>query len=127
MLYAGAAARRDKARERLENFGMRIVAKKVSDAGKVGGTRPPAEASSSELYLAIANSHVALATLFADTRWSHGTWAQSFGRVRVTVKNGEEEIEVRAERRVKVRFGRGRPDWATLVPLAAVIELETVD
>jgi hypothetical protein len=128
VLYAALQPDGDKARERLENFGMRIVAKKVSDNGTVGAKRPPAEASSSELYLAIANSHVALATLFADTRWSHGTWAQSFGRVRVMVNRaGEDPIEVRAERRVKVRFGRGRPDWATLVPLSAVIELEAVD
>ncbi len=104
----------DRARERLENHGLRVVAAVVTEgkhgaADKVGYAAPKAEAAA-ELHLAIANQHVGLARLFRDKRWSEGTWAQSFGRIEG------------AHRRVRVRFGPGKAIWATLVPLKALLD-----
>jgi hypothetical protein len=115
----------DKARDRLENFGMRLVQRTVSAKGEIGAKKPDPVTASTDLYLAIANKHVGLARVFAETRWSHGTWTQSLARVLIKVKDGEgKDVERRAERRVKVRFGPGRPDWATLIPLPAILELD---
>jgi hypothetical protein len=97
----------NKAADRLENAGLRIG--KLTAAG--GICKPTAADVKAELYLAIANSHNALEKLFRETRWAHGNWSQSLARV-----DG-------ARRRVKVRFAEARPQWATLVPLSAVLDL----
>jgi hypothetical protein len=121
-----------KARERLENFGLRIVEKKITlKDGKdhVGVKSPQASTPSSELYLAVANNHVGLASVFADTEWSAGTWSQSLGRVRYKIAGaaGEPPIVRKAERRVRVRFGPGLNSWSTLIPLPSILDLNPVD
>jgi hypothetical protein len=117
----------DRARERLENFGLKIVEARTTEKG-VGAHKPAATTAAAELYLAIANSHVGLARVFADTRWSHGTWTQSFGRVlwRGTDAKGE-PVERKAIRRVKVRFAGGDGIWSTLIPLPAILDLTARD
>lgn len=99
----------DKWRERLENFGLRVVAIEERD-GKVGAKKPKGEAST-ELFLAIANQHEGLKKIFREERWSEGVWAQSLARV-----DG-------ARRRVKVRFAGGNPQWATVIPLPCIVAL----
>jgi hypothetical protein len=99
----------DKARERLENHGLRVVA--VDDkAGKPSARHPTGE-HGKELYLAIASKHVGLAKLFQGTRWSEGTWQQSFARIEG------------AHRHHKLRIA-GTSMWATLVPLTALIAFD---
>ncbi len=100
----------DRAAERLENHGLRVVAATVSDAGKVSVSKPGLEPAC-DLYLAIAGQHVGLARLFQNTRWAEGTWSQSFGRA-----GG-------AHRNCKLRIA-GTSMWATLVPLTALIAFE---
>jgi hypothetical protein len=97
----------DRAAERLENFGLRIVQKTDAGAG-----RPASTAAAADLYLAIANAHVGLEKIFASKRWSAGTWTQSFQRVEG------------AHRRIKVRFAAAKPQWSTLIPLSAVLDLD---
>lgn len=99
----------DKARERLENVGLRIVQKTDGKDGAHGAITPRPATAAKDLYLAIADSHVGLERIFANTRWNEGTWRQSLGRVDAAV------------RRVKCRFGPGRPIWATLIPLPAIL------
>lgn len=101
----------DKARERLENFGLRIVAAELGADGNVGAKRPKGQPSA-ELFLAIANQHDGLKRIFREERWSEGVWAQSFVRVEG------------AHRRVKVRFAGGQGQWATLIPIPKLIVLE---
>jgi hypothetical protein len=98
----------EKASDRLENFGLRIG--QLTPAG--GFAKPDGIKAKGELFLAIANQHTALDRLFQDGRWSAGTWAQSFARVEG------------ARRRVKVRFAGAKAQWATLVPLSAILELK---
>lgn len=112
------------ARDRLENFGMRIVAVKWGTDGAAGAHKPGAAAAADELYLALANKHVGLARVFNETQWKNGTWAQSFGRVRIKLQDEKgATIERRAIRRVKVRFAGAPGSWATLIPLPAVLDL----
>jgi hypothetical protein len=98
----------NKAGERLENFGLRIVQRTESG----GAGKPIAGVKPEDLYLAIANGHVGLERIFAPKRWSQGTWTQSFQRVEG------------AHRRVKVRFAGARAQWATLIPLPAILDLD---
>jgi hypothetical protein len=113
------------ARDRLENFGLRIVAVKWNAEGNPGAHTPTAAVAKQDLYLAIANNHVGLGRVFGETRWKQGTWAQSFSRVRVTFTDGKgEKVERRAVRRVKVRFAGAPGIWSTLIPLPAILALE---
>jgi hypothetical protein len=103
----------DKARDRLETYGLRIVQAKKDDDGKViGHDKPKGDVATAELYLAIANSHTQLAAIFEPTRWKEGGWSQAFGRV-----DG-------ATKRQKVRFAAARAIWSTLIPLTAILELK---
>jgi hypothetical protein len=113
----------DKARERLENFGLRIVEIKWNDDNP-GAIRPRPGTPPTQLYLAIARNHVALAKLFAETRWSGGTWSQSFGRVTAEVEIDGQKVERKAIRRVKVRMAGQPGTWATAIPLPAIIDFE---
>jgi hypothetical protein len=113
-IHDALSAEGEKARERLENFGLRIVELKEED-GKVHVAKPSGTKSADELYLAIANAHTQLETIFERTRWAEGTWAQAFARV-----DG-------AKKRVKVRFARDKGRWSTLIPLSSIVELEVVD
>jgi hypothetical protein len=109
----------EKARARLENFGLRIVELRESqdENGKVsyGAVRPSGSKPPKELFLAVANSHTQLDTIFERTRWAEGTWAQAFARV-----DG-------AHKRVKVRFAGAKSSWSTVIPLPSIIELDLVD
>jgi hypothetical protein len=63
----------DRARDRLESFGMRIVQAKKDELGKViGHDKPRGDAIAADLYLAIANSHTQLNSIFEPTRWKEG-------------------------------------------------------
>lgn len=121
-----------RARERIENIGLKIVEAVWSvdpdtNEPKVGTRAPRPVTDRNELYVAIANNHVGLARLFAETAWRQGTWAQSFGRVRIKVeleREGKRElVERKAIRRVKVRFAGAPGVWSTLVPLSAILDL----
>lgn len=99
--------------DRLENHGLKLV--NAVDRGEKGGKQvwgaikpKPGE----PLFLAIANSHGALARIFQPTRWASGVWSQSFGRVKG------------ARSRVKVRFAGSAPIWSTLIPLEAIVDLK---
>jgi hypothetical protein len=112
------------ARERLENFGLRVVQVKWN-SDSAGAHTPSIAAAKQDLYLAIANNHVGLARVFESTRWKQGTWQQSFSRVRVQCRNGKgEDVEMRAIRRVKVRFSGSQGIWSTLIPLPSILALE---
>jgi hypothetical protein len=119
LIRTALAPEGDKARERLETYGLRIVELKedVDETGKVtiGAGKPSSAKPAAELYLAIANSHTQLETLFERSRWSEGTWAQAFGRI-----DG-------AKKRIKVRFAGDKGRWSTLIPLSSIVELEVVD
>lgn len=112
------------ARDRLENFGLRIVAVKWN--GETAGAHAPSlAAAKQDLYLAIANNHVGLGKVFESTRWKAGTWQQSFSRVRVTFLAGNgETVERRAVRRVKVRFSGAPATWSTLIPLPSILAVD---
>lgn len=100
----------DKAADRLEHYGLKLVnAIEPSAEGKSWGACKPKPGK--PLYLAIANSHEALAKIFQGQRWSDGVWTQSFGRVPGAIK------------RVKVRLAGGKSQWATLIPLEAIVDL----
>lgn len=104
----------DRVRDRLENMGLKIVWADVTRAPdgsieKVGAKVRKLEAAN-ECHLAIANSHEALGKIFRDKRWAEGVWQQSFCRVQG------------GHGRVKVRFAGGRPQWATLIPLTAMLD-----
>jgi hypothetical protein len=105
----------DKARERLENIGLRIVDAKLGEGGTVGVAKPGTAAATGELFLAIANSGTALEQIFERTRWVEGGWSQALRRV-----DG-------AHKRAKVRFAGARPVWSTLIPLSSILELKAVD
>jgi hypothetical protein len=99
--------------DRLENHGMKLVNAVDRGEGKDGRANIGAvKAKAGEpIFLAIANKHGALDRLFQNTRWSDGVWSQSMGRVKG------------AHSRVKVRFAGGAAIWATLIPLAAIVEM----
>lgn len=97
-----------RARERLENHGLRLVAIETKQGG-AWSTKDPTTEAPRELYLAIAANHVGLNRLFQNTRWSGGGWAQAFRRVGGAV------------RRHKLRIA-GTSMWAVLVPLPALID-----
>jgi hypothetical protein len=105
----------EKFRERLENFGLRIVEAKIGEDGKQKVSKPAPSTARGELYLAVANAHTALDQLFERTRWGEGTWPQAFRRIEGAVQ------------RVKVRFAGDRGRWSTLIPLSSIIELGSVD
>jgi hypothetical protein len=115
---------KEEAQARLENFGLRIVEIRWNESGEPGGHKPSPGKDPEELYLAVANNHVALAKIFSETRWSNGTWAQSFKRVtwRGKDKDGA-PLERRSVRRVKIRFARTTAIWSTAIPLAAILDL----
>lgn len=100
----------DRARQTLENHGMRLVTPTGAD-GATTGARDPMNGE--PVYLAIINSpgHQALARIFRDERWAKGVWSQTFARVPGAI------------RRVQVRFA-GKSSKATLVPIAALVDGE---
>jgi hypothetical protein len=99
------------ARDRLENWGLRLMRGKVDEEGKLS-LSPFLGGDPTDVYLAIANSHVRLASLFQGTRWSEGTWTQSFARV-----DG-------AHRRHKVRFAAAKGCYSTAIPLGSILDLK---
>lgn len=121
------------AKERLENFGMKIVSARATDRGAIGATKP---IGGKPLFLAIANNHEALAKIFEGSRWAEGVWSQALARVKLFDQAGnvrkltimdqdgrDLEVEAAAIRRVKVRYAGSSPLWSTLVPLEAIVDL----
>jgi len=106
------------ARRRLENHGLRVVGLVDKGEGRFGVRDP---ASGDDLYVAIANSHEALARLFRDKRWADGVWSQTFSRVRLV--NAAGEVIAEAKRRVQVRIAE-KSTKATLVPIGALLDAE---
>jgi hypothetical protein len=121
----------DTARDRLENFGLRIVEARwgTDKAGNAtcGACAPRAVTPHAELYLAVANSHEGIARIFADTHWKGGTWQQSLGRVTCRIAKDGELVERPAIRRVKVRFAGDNGIWSTLIPLPSILDLNQED
>jgi hypothetical protein len=102
----------DRARDRLETYGLRIVQVKREEDGKFLGYDKPKDATpAAELYLAVANAHTQLAGIFEPTRWKEGGWTQAFGRIDQAIK------------RRQVRFAGAKPIWSTLIPLPAILDL----
>lgn len=101
-----------RARARLETAGMRLVNMVDKGGGAIGAK---AATACEPVYLAIAGRrNVGLRRLFEKTVWQDGVWAQSFGRLKGSIK------------RVKMKFS-GNQDWAVLVPLDHICELTTDD
>jgi hypothetical protein len=106
----------DKARDRLESYGLRVVqAKKDEHGNVVGHESPSSSTSSAALYLAIANAHNQLAAIFEGSRWNQGGWTQAFKRVDGAVT------------RQNVRFSKARPIKATMIPLPAILDMKPVE
>jgi len=110
-----------RAQKRLEMAGMVVVASELVDEGAAGIKRKtrrfwggplPTAPNAPDIYVAVACAHQGIEMLLRDTRWQKGVWNQALGRIEGGLK------------RVKVQIG-GRPEWATLVPIAAfAAELE---
>jgi hypothetical protein len=102
----------ERARSTLENHGLKLVV--LTDKGGAAVPKP----GQLPTHLAIANSHQALARIFAsasgarERRWADGVWSQTFGRVPGAV------------RRVQVRYADDAGRKATLVPIDALLGLE---
>lgn len=105
---------------RLENAGFKVVISflvKGDDDKDERRTRQyfgNGEAPPNTLYLAVANSHEALARMMRDTRWKGGVWQQALGRLPGAIKL------------VKIKLA-GRGEWCTLVPLAELIDVGDAD
>jgi len=106
---AALAPEGDKARERLENFGLAVVVATPKEDGSCGAKKRKSEAVA-DCHLAIANAHEGLTKIFREKRWAEGVWSQSFCRV------------AGAHGRVKVRFAGGKAQWATLIPLSSMLD-----
>lgn len=120
---------RDNARRRLENHGLKLVVPTPPTAiGRPWGSRDP-KPGDKDIFLAIANSHEALARLFRDERWRKGVWSQTFSRVRLVDTKGDLRLDsegkhpLEAKRRVQVRIA-GTGCKATLVPIEALLDEE---
>ena len=103
--------RAKRAQKRLEMAGVVVVLSELNDKGvrrtkRFHGGPVPTHPTSPRAYLAVAAAHQGLELLLRDTRWHSGVWNQALGRLDGAIK------------RVKVQIG-GRPEWTTLVPLAA--------
>lgn len=101
----------DGARRRLQELGLKIVNAVPKDPGPQGEPRFGAREFTPGLpgYLAVAQSHQALAALFAGTKWQGGVWAQSLARHDGALRGIDCKM-----RHIKVR--------AVLVPLAAILD-----
>jgi hypothetical protein len=86
---------------RLQEMGLKLV----TTTEKGSAVWKPGEPG----YLAVANSHQALAAHFANTKWASGVWSQPLARCPDAVEG------------VKVKFARSSLT-ATLVPLDQVID-----
>lgn len=106
----------DRAPKRLQEIGLKIVnaVRKREERSATGEVLQAARWGSSIYekeepgFLAIANSHPALAKIFEGKHWA-GNWQQSLGRTPGAIEG------------VKVKFGK-RAAWAVLVPLHAVLD-----
>ena len=86
---------------RLQELGLKIVTT-TETGSKVWEPKTPG-------YLAVANSHQAIAGMFVGKKWAGGVWAQALGRSPGAVEG------------IKVKFARSSLT-ATLVPLDQVID-----
>ncbi len=105
----------ERAGYRLQELGLKLVNPKLLECSRMSdGTerlRWGAESYMPEVpgYLAIANSHQALAAIFANTKWQGGVWRQSLARTDGALDP------------VKLKFGR-LSLTGVLVPLACVLD-----
>lgn len=101
----------ERARQRLQEIGLKIVNVTPKDPGPQGERRFGARdfLPGQPGYLAIAQSHQALAAIFANTKWQGGVWAQSLARHEGAIRG------------VQVRMSHMNAR-ATLIPLAHVLD-----
>lgn len=107
----GAEDMAESARRRLQQIGIRIVSAEAKDPGPGGERRYGVRdlAPGKPGYLAIAQSHQALTTIFAGTKWQGGVWAQSLARHQGAIRSQQ----------VKMGYANAR---SVLVPLAHVLD-----
>lgn len=103
------------ARDKLGEFGLKVVNRRLLGPGPDGRPRYGAldHMAGQPCYLAIAQSHRALAEIFGPEKWHSGGWSQTLARA------------PGATRGVKAKFGRSSLT-ATLVPIELVIDAEDV-
>ncbi|ARS27626.1 hypothetical protein [Sphingomonas sp. KC8] len=113
VISGGDEDRATRAQRRLEMSGVVVVASELLEQdGKPKrktrrwNTCVPTAPNAVPIYVAVACSHQGLELLLRDTKWQGGVWNQALGRLPGAIK------------RIKVQMG-GRPEWATLVPIAA--------
>jgi len=101
----------ENARQKLSEIGLKLVHLAPKDPGPDGEPRYGVNAlmPGKAAYLAVAQSHQALAAIFAGTKWQGGVWTQSLGRHQGALRGLQ----------VKIGHMNAR---ATLVPLAYVID-----
>lgn len=110
----------DKARQRLEMTGMKLVSSWLVQEGGEAKRRigPPVKGvAGRDLYVAVANRHQALDQIFSrpePTRWRGGVWSQALRRLKGAI----------AKHNVKIG---GRNEWCVLVPLEVFVSLESDD
>jgi hypothetical protein len=108
----------DKTRERLIQYGLKLVnpvwhPEKRDAAGNVIRKAGWGAAQFDQRrpgYLAVANSHRALAELFKGTVWQGGVWKTALARTDGAIEP------------VKIAYGKMVKAWAVLVPLAAMLD-----
>lgn len=101
--------------KRLEQYGLKLVNARYSpEVSDQKGVKPAGWGSmmfkaGSPGFLAVANSHQALASIFTGTTWNSGVWKQALARVPGSIEG------------VVVKMGRASTR-CVLVPLAAVLD-----
>lgn len=108
----------DKARQRLEMTGLKLVSSWLVQEGGETKRRigPPMKGvDGRDLYVAVANRHRGLDQLFSrpePTRWQGGVWSQALRRLKGAIAKHN------------VRIG-GRNEWCVLVPIEVFVSLES--
>jgi hypothetical protein len=114
-LLAENAGHGEKASERLQQIGLKLVNARYYPEKHEGGKVAPARWGTAKFekdepgYLAVAGEHQGLAKIFDGTTWQGGVWKQALGRNPGALEG------------VKVKFGK-MSLRAVLVPLAAVLD-----
>jgi hypothetical protein len=102
----------DRADRRLQQQGLKLVnARLIANAAEGAPAKWGATLFDTEKpgFLAIANSHQALARIFNGQKWQGGVWKQSLARHEGALEG------------IKIAFGHAR-SWAVLIPLWQVLD-----
>lgn len=97
-------------RKKLGEFGLKIVNARLTASGRWGAVE---HLPGQPCYLAIAQTHRALAEIFGSEKWQGGGWGQTLARAAAAIRG------------VKVKFASGSLT-AVLVPIELVIDRDEV-